>query len=181
MLRLLGFIFLVFICVGTAPWGLVFGSVLCIGWLVIKPSQTHRFPDEKDRVSSTQWSFSAIPLLNAVYCANCDLITNSPHDECKVCGSHSVIGVSRLWQLTLGQEPVKAAKYKVSLTADIREIPANGLSESTKLINRLAELGGNVKLLHIQVQSVDDAISNAKMELIKPALPITTDAWQKAS
>ena len=118
----------------------------------------------------------------AVYCVNCDLVTNSPHDACGVCGSHSVIAVSRMWQLTLAEAPTNAPRYKVSFTVDVREIPANGLNESTKLISRLAELGGDVKVLQIQVDTVfsHDAICNdEKVEVIKPVARAVNIAWQQ--
>ena len=177
-MRLLGFVVIVLIWGEMAPWGLLVGGILLAGWLLVKPaplSKTHglRSQSEQLRVSDAGSSFlSAIPLQNAVYCVNCDLITNSPHDACGVCGSHSVVGVSRMWQLTLGgSKPTNAARYKVNLAVDVREIPANGLSESTKLLGRLAELGGDVKTLHIKVDPVFSSaiLSDAKTDVLKPA------------
>ncbi len=183
MLRLLGLVFLVVLFVGVSPWGLVLGGVLCTGWLLARPLQTHgeRFSGAVRKASIPPNSLNVVPLTNAVYCVNCDLITNSPHDECKVCGSHSVISVSRLWQLTLAPTHTKAAKYKISFTADVTEIPANGLRESTKLISQLAELGGNVKSLHIQVESVSGPVPNAKVELLRPMPAVAATKWQQAS
>jgi len=177
MLRLLGFVFLVVICISMAPWGLLLGTILCVGWLIVTPAMRSRFhglssADEQLRGTDAGNRFlSAIPLPNAVYCVNCDLITNSPHDACAVCSSHSVISVSRMWQLTFAEPPTRAARYKVSFTAEVHEIPATGLNESTKLISRLAELGGNVKVLHIQVNplfSNEAVCSDGKIEMIDP-------------
>ncbi len=188
MLRLLGAISLVVLCVDTAPWGLLVGAALFAGWLLLKPvplSKTHglRSPDEQLRVSdSGSRLLSAIPLLNAVYCANCDLITNSPHDACGVCGSRSVIAVSRMWQLTPAEAPTNAARYKVSFTADICEIPANGLQETTRLISRLAELGGEVKALHTKVDPVFSSYSipsDPKITVLKPVGQASIGAQQQ--
>jgi len=187
MLRLLGFVLIVVICVDVAPWALLVGAILFSGWALLTPATSPAvlgrwFPDEQLSLTNPDGrSLSAIPLHHAVFCANCDLITNSPHDDCGVCGSHSVIAVSRIWQLTLAETPTKAARYKVSFTADVCEIPANDLNESTKLIGRLAELGGKVRALHIQVDPVfnDDAVSHeAKIELLKPMGPTSTTAWE---
>lgn len=187
MLRLLGVIFLVVLCIETSPWGLLVAAILFAGWHVIKParlSKTHglRCSDEQLRVSdSGSRLLSAIPLHNAVYCANCDLITNSPHDACGVCGSHSVVGVSRMWQLTPAEAPTNAARYKISFTADVREVPANGLHETTRLISRLAELGGEVKTLHIKVDPVFSSYSipsDAKIEVLKPVGKATSGQQQ---
>jgi hypothetical protein len=189
MLRLLGLVFIVIICVEMAPWGAGVGAILFVAWLLVKPaplSKTHglRSHDELLRVTDAGSSFlSAIPLTNAVYCVNCDLITNSPHDACRVCGSHSVVGVSRLWQLTLAEgAPTNAARYKVSFTVDVREIPANGLNESAKLISRLAELGGDVKTIHIKVDpvfSTDATLTDAKTAVPETGRRTATSAWQQ--
>jgi hypothetical protein len=38
---------------------------------------------------------NAISLKNAVLCADCDTVSDSPHDECLVCGSRSLFNISR--------------------------------------------------------------------------------------
>ena len=43
------------------------------------------------------WTLNAISLKNAVLCADCDVLSDSPHDQCLVCGSHSLFNVSRLF------------------------------------------------------------------------------------
>ena len=167
MLRLLGLVFLLVICVGMAPVGLLVGALACVGFFLSRPDlpRLHRrsSSDDDSCVLDAHCQLSSIPLVNAVYCVNCDSITNSPHDACGVCGSHSVISVSRMWQLSITEDRPKAARYKISFTADVREIPADGLNESTKLIGRLAELGGRIQDLHIEVDPVlsSDAIPDS--------------------
>jgi hypothetical protein len=39
---------------------------------------------------------NAISLQNAVLCAECDVVSDSPHDHCLVCGSRSLFNISRL-------------------------------------------------------------------------------------
>ena len=41
-------------------------------------------------------SFNAVCLQNAVLCAECDCVSDSPHDKCLVCGSHSLFNISRV-------------------------------------------------------------------------------------
>lgn len=173
MLRLLGFVFLVLICIGIAPWALVAGTVIYVGWVLVSPTTNSRRPSSSNqllRITGAGTSLSAIPLVNAVYCVNCDSITNSPHDSCAVCASRSVIAVSRMWQLTVLESQPKTARYRVSFSADVRDIPADGLNESTKLIGRLAELGGNIQALHIQVDPVSttEAVPiNGRLEVVR--------------
>ena len=40
---------------------------------------------------------NAIPLQNAVLCAECDVLSDSPDDSCQVCGSHSLFNVARIF------------------------------------------------------------------------------------
>jgi hypothetical protein len=39
---------------------------------------------------------NSISLQNAVLCAKCDVVSDSPHDHCLVCGSRSLFNISRL-------------------------------------------------------------------------------------
>jgi hypothetical protein len=39
---------------------------------------------------------NSISLQNAVLCAECDVVSDSPHDHCLVCGSLSLFNISRL-------------------------------------------------------------------------------------
>jgi hypothetical protein len=39
---------------------------------------------------------NSISLQNAVLCADCDVVGDSPHDHCLVCGSRSLFNISRL-------------------------------------------------------------------------------------
>lgn len=50
---------------------------------------------------------NAVPLQNAVLCAECDVVSDSPHDICLVCGSHSLFNVARIFG---GNLPKKRAK-----------------------------------------------------------------------
>jgi hypothetical protein len=151
MLRLLGVIFLGIVCLSAGPWGLLVGAILI---LLGHFNETVRV---RKVGSASEGCLSAVPLCNAVYCANCEVITNSPHDSCSVCGSHSVVGVSRMltrrgWRHAGAKTPAKAAKYKLNLIAEVREIPADGLNETADLITRLAEAGGDVRCLHVNVE-----------------------------
>jgi hypothetical protein len=39
---------------------------------------------------------NSISLQNAVLCAECDVVSDSPHDHCLVCGSRSLFNISRI-------------------------------------------------------------------------------------
>ncbi len=103
---------------------------------------------------------SAVPLLTAVFCVDCETISNSPHDACTICGSHSLISLFRMLGGTLrgqqSQSGSKTTKYSLELTAKVHEIPAAELNHVIESITRLAKIGGDVELLHINVESVFD-------------------------
>jgi hypothetical protein len=39
---------------------------------------------------------NAVVLHKAVLCADCDVVSDRPHDRCLVCGSRSLINISRM-------------------------------------------------------------------------------------
>ena len=109
----------------------------------------------------TDVGLSAVPMLNAVFCADCETISNSPHDACTVCGSRSLISLYRMLGGTLrSQKPQsaedhgKTAKYNVELTVKVHEVPANELNRAIESISRLAEVCGDLESLHIDVEPV---------------------------
>jgi hypothetical protein len=40
---------------------------------------------------------NAVALQNAVLCAECDVDSDSPHDQCLVCGSRSLFNIARIF------------------------------------------------------------------------------------
>jgi hypothetical protein len=50
---------------------------------------------------------NAVWLRNAVLCADCEVITDSPHDNCRVCGSRSLLNLSSVLG---GALPVQRAR-----------------------------------------------------------------------
>jgi hypothetical protein len=39
---------------------------------------------------------SSVPLLEAVLCADCEVISNSSGERCEICGSHSLLSLGRV-------------------------------------------------------------------------------------
>ena len=42
-------------------------------------------------------SLNAVALQNAVLCAECDVVSDSPHDRCLVCGSGSLFNIAHMF------------------------------------------------------------------------------------
>jgi hypothetical protein len=109
----------------------------------------------------TDGGLSAVPLLNAVFCADCETISDSPHDVCSVCGSPSLVNLFRILGGTLRSQMqqstehhAKTAKYNLELTVKVHEIPANELNRAIESMTRLAEVCGDLESIHFNVESV---------------------------
>jgi len=56
-----------------------------------------------DGVSQSGRYLNAVALRNAVLCAECDVVSDSPHDRCLVCGSRSLFNIARMFAGNLPQ------------------------------------------------------------------------------
>jgi hypothetical protein len=59
---------------------------------------------------------NAVALQNAVLCAECDVVSDSPHDICLVCGSRSLFNIARILG---GKLPKERASLVTEETAEI--------------------------------------------------------------
>jgi hypothetical protein len=50
-----------------------------------------------DGAPQARRSLNAVALQNAVLCAECDVVSDSPHDRCLVCGSRSLFNIARMF------------------------------------------------------------------------------------
>ena len=64
---------------------------------------------------------NAIALQNAVLCADCDVVSDSQHDRCLVCGSPSLFNISRVLGGTLPTNRASLAETRTpeSQTAEL--------------------------------------------------------------
>lgn len=113
--------------------------------------------------ADTDRSLTTVPLHNAVFCVDCEIISNSPHDVCTVCGSHSLIGLFRMLGGALrsqkAQTPedhARPIKYDLELTVKVHQVAAADLNQAIESITHLANVGGDLEMLHINVESVID-------------------------
>jgi hypothetical protein len=45
------------------------------------------------KILRTPTNLVSIPLMQAVYCENCETVSNSRRDRCGVCGSEAILGL----------------------------------------------------------------------------------------
>jgi hypothetical protein len=106
---------------------------------------------------------STVPLQRAVFCVDCETVSNSQHDVCTVCGSPSLISLVRLLGGTIQNRNAKAltverhgtVKYNLELTVKAYAIAARDLNHAIESITQLADVAGNLECLHLNVESVE--------------------------
>jgi hypothetical protein len=108
-----------------------------------------------------------VPLQRAVFCVDCEIVSNSPHDVCTVCGSPSLINLDRLLGGTIlsrgvarpfAPERSKSVKYNLELTIKAYDIAARDLNNAVDSITQLAAVAGKLECLHLNVESVEKAV-----------------------
>jgi hypothetical protein len=57
-----------------------------------------------DTSSKSETALNTVPLLNAVLCADCEVISDSSGDVCSVCGSRSLLNLGRVLGGSVGDE-----------------------------------------------------------------------------
>jgi len=57
-----------------------------------------------DGASQVGRCLNAVALQNAVLCAECDVVSDSPYDRCLICGSRSLFNISRMLGGTLPRD-----------------------------------------------------------------------------
>jgi hypothetical protein len=61
-------------------------------------------------------SLNAVALNNAVLCADCDVVSDSPHDKCLVCGSRSLFNISKILGGNLPMDRARLTNKKTGMT-----------------------------------------------------------------
>ena len=56
-----------------------------------------------DGASQGSRSLNAVALQHAVLCAECEVVSDSPHDRCLVCGSRSLFNIAHMFGGNLPQ------------------------------------------------------------------------------
>ena len=74
----------------------------------MKGSEMQRAPEQRHFLN-------AVALQNAVLCVECEIVSDSPHDTCLVCGSRSLLNIARMF---VGNLPKHRA---IHVEAEIQE------------------------------------------------------------
>ena len=66
---------------------------------------------------------NTIRLQNAVFCAECEVISDSPHDVCDVCGSRSLVSLSRVLGGPLPEQRAHLVQPAIQNTVMVAPLP----------------------------------------------------------
>lgn len=68
---------------------------------------------------------NAVCLQTAVLCADCEVISDSPHDTCRVCGSRSLLSLSNVLggALPMQRAHIVESSYERPLFSLVRRMP----------------------------------------------------------
>jgi hypothetical protein len=102
--------------------------------------------------AAAERGIAMVPLQNAVFCGDCETISNSPHDNCAFCGSKSLTNVARL--LGGSNRHVKArnteATYTVELAARLLDVSSDILNDLLHSLTKLSQ-AVHTERLHVQL------------------------------
>jgi hypothetical protein len=103
-----------------------------------------------------------VPLLNAVLCVDCELVTSSRSNECPVCGGRSLLSLANIIGGTLVEyrgsrfQQQRPVQFDLHIRMDLSQLEGGELSAVIEGLSRVAApmLARNGASLHINVDPV---------------------------
>jgi hypothetical protein len=98
-----------------------------------------------------------VPLGTAVFCLDCEAISNSRSDECLACGSRSLVSLARILGGSLGEhnvEPGLASRsFDITLTIEVHAVPAQDVNSTVEELTNVIgpSLGRRPASFHVRV------------------------------
>jgi hypothetical protein len=104
-----------------------------------------------------------LPLLNAVFCLDCEVISSSRGDECPACKSRSLVSLARMLGGSLlahkaqHSHPRETGLFDVTIAVELQRMHAKDLSTTVERLTGVIgpKLAGDRASLHINVKPVD--------------------------
>lgn len=101
-----------------------------------------------------------LPLWNAVFCLDCEIISNSRGDECAACKGRSLVSLARMLEGSLVVHEAQQSQewesglFDVSITIELRRIHAKGLSSTVERLTSVIgpKLAGDRASFHVNVK-----------------------------
>ena len=107
-----------------------------------------------------------LPLLNAVFCLDCEVISSSRGDECPACKSRSLVSLARMLGGSLlahkaqHSHPSATGLFDVSIAVELHQMHAKDLSTTVERLTSVIgpKLAGDRASFHINVKPAVDKL-----------------------
>jgi hypothetical protein len=107
-----------------------------------------------------------LPLLNAVFCMDCEPISSSRGDECPACRSRSLVSLARMLGGSLlvhraqHSHPSKTGLFDVTIAVELQQMHAKDLSTTVERLTSVIgpKLTGDRASFHINVKPAIDRL-----------------------
>jgi hypothetical protein len=99
-----------------------------------------------------------VPLGTAVFCLDCEAISNSRGDECQACGSRSLVSLARILGGSLGEHKVEPGlagrSFDITLTIELHAVPAQDVNNTVEELTNVIgpSLARRRASFHVRVQ-----------------------------
>jgi len=120
-----------------------------------------------------QSELDVVPLCYAVFCLDCESISNTPRDECPSCKSHSLVSLARmLGGSILGQPSSRMAQcaslsFDITITVGLQQMHAEDLNTALERLSTMVgtRLGRARASVHIDVEpKVEDLLPETEAQ-----------------
>jgi hypothetical protein len=98
-----------------------------------------------------------LPLWNAVFCLDCEVISNSRGDECPSCKSRSVVSLARMLGGSLLAHRLhrhESGAFDITIAIELQQVNAKDLSTTVERLTSVIgpQLAGDRATFHISVK-----------------------------
>ena len=103
-----------------------------------------------------------LPLWNAVFCLDCEVISNSRGDECPSCQSRSVVSLARMLggSLLAHRAQRESGAFDITIAVELQQVNAKDLSTTVERLTSVIgpQLAGDRATFHISVKPTVDEL-----------------------
>ena len=108
----------------------------------------------------------ALPLWNAVFCLDCEVISSSRGDECAACKSRSLVSLARMLEGSLLAHEAQhfqeweSGLFDITITIELQQMHAKGLSTTVERLTSVIgpKLARDRASFHINVKPAVDKL-----------------------
>lgn len=110
--------------------------------------------------ANNQSVFDVVPLCHAVFCVDCESISNAPGDECPSCKGRSLVSLGRmlggsiLGQQSHGLRQCESLSFDITITVGLQQMHAEDLNTALERLSHMVgpRLGRARASVHIDVE-----------------------------